>query len=90
MPAQAAVKPHLANERDAFWMPFTPMRSFTQAPMLFDRAQGMHYPNRMHYDDDFALDGRYGRLVAPQSFPVATDDGHGAAPAETSRVAESP
>lgn len=44
-------------------------------------AQGMHYPNRLHYDDDFAQESRYGRLIAPQSFPVATDDGHGAAPA---------
>lgn len=52
-------------------------------------AQGMHYPNRMHYDDDFALEGRYGRLVAPQSFPVATDDGHGAAPACVGRIPDS-
>lgn len=52
-------------------------------------AQGMHYPNRLHYDDDFALEGRYGRLVAPQSFPVATDDGHGAAPACVGRIPDS-
>lgn len=44
-------------------------------------AQAMHYPNRLHYDDDYAAESRYGRLVAPQSFPVATDDGHGASPA---------
>ncbi|WP_428311816.1 FAS1-like dehydratase domain-containing protein [Hydrocarboniphaga sp.] len=44
-------------------------------------AQAMHYPNRLHYDDDYAAESRYGRLVAPQSFPVATDDGHGSAPA---------
>ena len=44
-------------------------------------AQAMHYPNRLHYDDDFAKESRFGRLVAPLSFAVATDDGHGAAPA---------
>jgi acyl dehydratase len=43
-------------------------------------AQAMHYPNRLHYDNDFAADSRFNCIVAPQSFPVATDDGHGAAP----------
>lgn len=44
-------------------------------------VQAMHYPNRLHYEDEFAAQGRYGRIVAPQSFPVACDDGHGTAPA---------
>ncbi len=44
-------------------------------------VQAMHYPNLLHYDHDYAAEGRYGRLVAPQSFAVATDDGHGAGPA---------
>lgn len=44
-------------------------------------VQAMHYPNLLHYDHDFAAEGRWGRLVAPQSFAVATDDGHGAGPA---------
>jgi len=43
-------------------------------------AQAMHYPNRLHYDNDFAAESRFGRIVAPISFPVATDDGHGSAP----------
>ena len=43
-------------------------------------VQAMHYPNRLHYDDGFAAEGRYGRIVAPQSFAVACDDGHGTAP----------
>jgi beta-alanine--pyruvate transaminase len=34
---------HLPNEPEAFWMPFTAMRGFRQAPLVFDRAQGMHY-----------------------------------------------
>jgi len=43
-------------------------------------VQAMHYPNRLHYDDEFADESRFGRIVAPQSFPVACDDGHGTAP----------
>lgn len=34
-------------------------------------AQAMHYPNRLHYDDDFAVESRFGRIVAPQSYPAA-------------------
>ncbi|MBP9034700.1 MAG: MaoC family dehydratase N-terminal domain-containing protein [Pseudomonadales bacterium] len=44
-------------------------------------VQAMHYPNRVHYEDEFASQSRFGRIVAPQSFAVATDDGHGTAPA---------
>jgi len=44
-------------------------------------AQAMHYPNLLHYDADYAAEGRWGRLVAPQSFAVTMDDGHGAGPA---------
>jgi acyl dehydratase len=43
-------------------------------------VQAMHYPNRIHYDPDFGADSRFGRMLAPQSFPVAMDDGHGTAP----------
>ncbi len=28
---------------DAFWLPFTANRDFTQAPRLLSRAAGMHY-----------------------------------------------
>ncbi|BFM06159.1 FAS1-like dehydratase domain-containing protein [Halioxenophilus aromaticivorans] len=52
-------------------------------------AQGMHYPNLLHYDTEFAAESRFGRLVAPQSFPVATDDGHGAAPACVGAIPDS-
>lgn len=44
-------------------------------------AHAMHYANLLHFDRDYAAEGRFGRLVAPQSFAIATDDGHGAAPA---------
>jgi len=43
-------------------------------------AHAMHYPNLLHFDPDFAAASRFARLVAPQSFLVATDDGHGTAP----------
>ena len=44
-------------------------------------AQAMHYPSRLHYDDEYAAESRFGRIVAPQSFAVSCDDGHGAGPA---------
>jgi hypothetical protein len=44
-------------------------------------AQAMHYPNLLHYDADYAATGRFGRLVAPQSFTIAAAEGHGACPA---------
>jgi hypothetical protein len=52
-------------------------------------AQAMHYPNRLHYDNDFAAESRFGRIIAPQSFPVATDDGHGTAPSCIGRIPNS-
>lgn len=52
-------------------------------------VQAMHYPNRLHYDDDFAAESRFGRIVAPLSFAVATDDGHGSAPACVGRIPHS-
>ncbi len=44
-------------------------------------AHAMHYANLLHYDPKFASESRWGKLVAPQSFAIAVDDGHGAAPA---------
>jgi hypothetical protein len=41
----------------------------------------MQNNNPLYFDEDFAAEGRFGRLVAPQSFAVCTDDSHGAAPA---------
>jgi N-terminal half of MaoC dehydratase len=43
-------------------------------------VQAMHYPNRLHYDTTYAMQSRYGELIAPQSSPVTMDDGHGSAP----------
>ena len=43
-------------------------------------VQGMQYANPLHYDADYAAAGRFGRIVAPQSFSVGCDIGHGAMP----------
>ena len=44
-------------------------------------AQGMQNPNPRYFDEAYAAAGRFGRLIAPQSFAICTDDSHGAAPA---------
>jgi acyl dehydratase len=44
-------------------------------------VQGMNYPNRLHFDEDFAAESEFGRIVAPQSFAVCCIYGHGALPA---------
>jgi acyl dehydratase len=40
-------------------------------------VQAMHYPNLVHYDPAYAAESRWGKLVAPQSFPIVMDDSHG-------------
>ena len=44
-------------------------------------VHAMHYPNLLHFDPAYAKESRWGKLVAPQSFPIVIDDGHGSAPA---------
>ena len=44
-------------------------------------SQGMQNANPLFYDADYAEESRHRRLVAPHSFAVATDVGHGATPA---------
>jgi len=52
-------------------------------------VQAMHYPNPVHYDAGYAAASRFGQLIAPQSFAVATDDGHGAGPACVGNIPDS-
>ncbi len=52
-------------------------------------VHAMHYPNRLHYDPVFAEESRWGQILAPQSFPIATDDGHGAGPASVGCIPNS-
>lgn len=49
-------------------------------------VQGMHYPNPLHYDEECAAQTHWGRIVAPQSFAVCADVGHGATPAIVGNV----
>ncbi len=44
-------------------------------------AQGMHNPNPLYYDDEYAAKSAIGEIVAPQSFTVNCTVGHGATPA---------
>jgi acyl dehydratase len=44
-------------------------------------VHAMHYPNLLHFDPDYAAASRFGKLVAPQSFPIVADESHGSAPA---------
>ena len=52
-------------------------------------VHAMHYPNLLHYDPAYSAKSRWGKLVAPQSFPIVVDDGHGSAPACVGRIPNS-
>jgi acyl dehydratase len=44
-------------------------------------AQGMQYANPIHFEEEAAAASVFGRIVAPQSFTICCDVGHGAVPA---------
>ncbi len=49
-------------------------------------AQAMDYPNPLHWHEKFARNSRFGGIVAPQSFTVAMDYGHGCHPAGIGKI----
>lgn len=44
-------------------------------------AMAMDYPNPVHWNHELAAASKFGGIVAPQSFAVAIDFGHGVQPA---------
>ena len=68
-------------------------QSFLREPIAANDIRrwvhAMHYPNLIHFDPASADASRWGGQVAPQSFAIATDDGHGAAPACVGCIPES-
>jgi N-terminal half of MaoC dehydratase len=49
-------------------------------------VQAMDYPNPIHWDEEFARRSRFRGIVAPQSFTVCMDYGHGCHPACVGKI----
>lgn len=49
-------------------------------------VQGMDYPNPIHWNEEFARASQFGGIIAPQSFTVNMDYGHGAPPSCVGRI----
>ena len=49
-------------------------------------VQAMDYPNPIHWKEDFARESKFGGIVAPQSFTVAMDYGHGCHPSSVGKI----
>lgn len=52
-------------------------------------VMGMDYANPLHWDMEYARKSKYGGLIAPQSFAVALDYGHGCHPACVGKIPDS-
>jgi len=49
-------------------------------------VQAMDYANPLHWDEEFARSSSFGSIVAPQSFTVAMDYGHGCHPSCVGKI----
>jgi acyl dehydratase len=49
-------------------------------------VQAMDYPNPIHWHEETARVSKFGRIVAPQSFTVCMDYGHGAPPSCVGKI----
>ena len=49
-------------------------------------VQAMDYANPLHWDEQFARGSKFGGIVAPQSFMVAMDYGHGCHPSCVGKI----
>jgi acyl dehydratase len=49
-------------------------------------VQALDYPNPIHWDEEFARKSRFGGIIAPQSFTVAMDYGHGCHPSCVGKI----
>lgn len=49
-------------------------------------VQAMDYANPLHWDENFARNSKFGGIVAPQSFTVAMDYGHGCHPSCVGKI----
>ena len=49
-------------------------------------VHAMDYPNPIHWNQEFARQSKFGGIVAPQSFVVCMDYGHGVHPACVGRI----
>ncbi|MCB2072931.1 MAG: MaoC family dehydratase N-terminal domain-containing protein [Novosphingobium sp.] len=49
-------------------------------------VQAMDYANPLHWDEQFASNSKFGGIVAPQSFTVAMDYGHGCHPSCVGKI----
>jgi acyl dehydratase len=49
-------------------------------------VQAMDYANPLHWDEEFARASKFGGIVAPQSFTVAMDYGHGCHPSCVGKI----
>src|SRR5580704_7249263 len=49
-------------------------------------VQALDYANPLHWDEEFAGKSKFGGIVAPQSFTVALDYGHGCHPACVGKI----